>query len=61
MPRLTGHGLRAVGVLHTGVPQTDFARRFAVYRTQLLVYGRKEGNVLFNDALNTFYMASDIW
>ena len=27
--------------------------------------GRKEGNVLFNDALNTFlfygYMASDIW
>ena len=28
-------------------------------------YGRKEGNILFNDALNTFYfygyMASDIW
>ena len=26
--------------------------------------GRKEGNVLFNDALNTYiygYMASDIW
>ena len=28
------------------------------------VVGRKEGNVLFNDTLNTFYlryMASDIW
>ena len=24
--------------------------------SQCLVYGRKEGNVLFNDALNTFYL-----
>ena len=23
--------------------------------------GRKKENVLFNDAFNTFYMASDIW
>ena len=30
----------------------------------LRLYGKKEGKVLFNDALNTFfygYMASDIW
>ena len=24
--------------------------------SQILVQGRKEGNVLFNDALNTFYL-----
>ena len=31
---------------------------------RLATYQMKEGNVLFNDALNTFiygYMASDIW
>ena len=30
----------------------------------IVIFGRKEGNVLFNDALNTFiygYMASNIW
>ena len=27
----------------------------------LCVWWRKEGNVLFNNALNTFYLQSDIW
>ena len=34
-----------------------------IYAHYLYMYIRKEGNVLFNDALNTFYgyMALDIW
>ena len=33
----------------------------AVCQQNSVFKGRKEGNVLLNDALNTFYMASDIW
>ena len=38
----------------------NYGRMFLVGRTE----GRKEGNVLFNDVLNTFYFrlkALDIW
>ena len=34
----------------------DTQNTFYRYSNRLAVNGRKEGNVLFNDALNTFYL-----
>ena len=39
--------LRAISMLHTGRGQREVANTFNVL---------KEGNILFNDALNTFYL-----
>ena len=38
------------------VASTAFCEKFSVIRSLMKVEGWKEGNVLFNDTLNTFYL-----
>ena len=54
-PKLTEHHHNAIGRLREGSNQVCRAtsNRLCVHYNNT---GRKEGNVLFNDALNTFYL-----
>ena len=49
-----------------GIDRREFAHWSGAYLGYFTSYHthnnrHKEGTVLFNDALNTFYMASDTW